>query len=435
MEKRFYDLCGIGIGPFNLSMAALADKTELTSIFLEKENSFNWHPGMLIKGSDLQVPFLADLVTLADPTSPYTFLNYLHAHNRLYSFFFFQRFDIPRQEYNEYAKWVAGQLSSCRFGAEATNVISRDGVYEITVNGQETIYARHLVLGTGSAPMMPPGFKPSKDIVHSNSFLPNKSHLQKGTSLAVIGSGQSAAEIFYELLKEKDRYGYQLAWITRSSGFSQLESAKLGQEVFSPDYIQYFKSLPYKTRKDAIDKLEQLRNGIDETTLINIYDELYHRSISGKNDEVLIQPLTEVNGFSPNGNGYLLECRQWQEDVLFSYPVDRVIMATGYKPFLPDWFLKMREDIEWEDDHFFRIDDDYRVVFKDGRSNHLFALTNLTLSSGTGATNLGLSVWRNQVILNAIAGKKIFPLKQNTVFQNFSASHFNEALIKQENKK
>ena len=88
MTKQIYDLCGTGIGPFNLSMAALADHTELQAVFLEKKNeSFDWYPGMLIKGSDLQVPFLADLVTFADPTSPYTFLNYLHHQNRLYSFF------------------------------------------------------------------------------------------------------------------------------------------------------------------------------------------------------------------------------------------------------------------------------------------------------------------------------------------------------------
>jgi L-lysine 6-monooxygenase (NADPH-requiring) len=38
--------------------------------------------------AEIQVPFLADLVTLADPTSPYTFLNYLHEQGRLYRFYF-----------------------------------------------------------------------------------------------------------------------------------------------------------------------------------------------------------------------------------------------------------------------------------------------------------------------------------------------------------
>lgn len=424
MTKPLYDVCGIGIGPFNLSMAALADKTDLKTIFFEKKDSFNWHPGMLIEGSDLQVPFLADLVTFADPTSPYTFLNYLHAQNRLYSFFFFQRLEIPRQEYNEYAKWVAAQLSACHFSSEVTNVVSRDGRYEVTINGSKTIYARHIVLGTGSVPLLPPGFAASDEVIHSNFYLQHKEHLQKGKAIVVVGSGQSAAEIFLQLLHEKGEHGYTLAWLTRSSGFLQLESAKLGQEVFSPDYVNYFKTLPYETRLKSLNELEHLRNGVDASTLKAIYDEMYHQSIYGKEQDVLIQPLTEVNGYESGR----LHCRQWQEDDSFDFPADRVILATGYKPSLPDWLLRLKNEINWEDEHFFKLDDNYRISFKDDRPNHVFSLTNLELASGTGATNLGLSVRRNQVILNAISGKELFSLRPDTVFQNFSASLIKEAL-------
>ncbi|OLN21961.1 hypothetical protein BTO30_12230 [Domibacillus antri] len=138
-----------------------------------------------------------------------------------------------------------------------------------------------------------------------------------------------------------------------------------------------------------------MRNGVDPATLKATYDQMYHRSIKGKKEDVLIQPLTEINGIHRNGDGYLLDCRQWQEDLSFQYPVDRVVMATGYKPHLPDWLMAMKEEIEWEDEKFFRIHDDYRIVFKDNRPNQLFTLTNLELAAGTGATNLGLSVRRN----------------------------------------
>jgi lysine N6-hydroxylase len=122
-NKKIYDLIGVGIGPFNLGMAALLDnKEEIEGIFFEESSSFNWHPGMLIEGADLQVPFLADLVTFADPTSKYSFINYLHKHNRLYTFYFFNRFDIPRREYNDYAQWVAGQLDNCRFNKRVVDV-------------------------------------------------------------------------------------------------------------------------------------------------------------------------------------------------------------------------------------------------------------------------------------------------------------------------
>jgi putrescine N-hydroxylase len=65
------DLLGVGIGPFNLSLAAMADRVSgLTSAFFERSADFRWHPGLMIEGTKLQVPFLADLVSLVDPVSP-----------------------------------------------------------------------------------------------------------------------------------------------------------------------------------------------------------------------------------------------------------------------------------------------------------------------------------------------------------------------------
>ncbi|NUV64351.1 SidA/IucD/PvdA family monooxygenase, partial [Streptomyces sp. CAI-85] len=67
------DLVGVGIGPCNLSLAALAHPlAELDAVFYDQAPAFAWHPGLLLDGSRIQVPFLADLVTLADPTSPWS---------------------------------------------------------------------------------------------------------------------------------------------------------------------------------------------------------------------------------------------------------------------------------------------------------------------------------------------------------------------------
>jgi lysine N6-hydroxylase len=40
------DLIGVDIGPFNLSLAAMADSVPgLTTAFFEREHVFRWHPG------------------------------------------------------------------------------------------------------------------------------------------------------------------------------------------------------------------------------------------------------------------------------------------------------------------------------------------------------------------------------------------------------
>ncbi|WP_284284308.1 SidA/IucD/PvdA family monooxygenase [Mesorhizobium amorphae] len=66
----------IGIGPFNLNLAALAQPTPLGIMFFEKEAGSAWHPRLLLPNSRLQVSPLKDCVALADPASPYSFPNY-----------------------------------------------------------------------------------------------------------------------------------------------------------------------------------------------------------------------------------------------------------------------------------------------------------------------------------------------------------------------
>jgi lysine N6-hydroxylase len=45
-EKSF-DIIGIGIGPFNLGLSALLHKIpQMTRIFFDESNKFNWHHGM-----------------------------------------------------------------------------------------------------------------------------------------------------------------------------------------------------------------------------------------------------------------------------------------------------------------------------------------------------------------------------------------------------
>src|SRR4029453_15529245 len=108
---------GIGLGPMNLGLACLAEPLpDLDVLFLEQKEQFSWHPGMLLEENTLQVPFLADLVTLADPTSPFSFLAYLKEQGRLYRFYIRENFHPLRAEYDAYCRWAAGKLASVRFG-------------------------------------------------------------------------------------------------------------------------------------------------------------------------------------------------------------------------------------------------------------------------------------------------------------------------------
>ncbi|SCC17997.1 lysine N6-hydroxylase [Bacillus altitudinis] len=421
------DVIGIGIGPANLGLAALLEEYEdVTCCFFEQESEFAWHPGMLIKGTDLQVSFLADLVTMANPRSKYTFLNYLHESNRLHRFYTFEQFDIPRREFNEYLSWVAGELDSCQFGMKVEEVTDCEDGYLVKVrrlkDGALSEYrAKHVVLGTGSKPMIPVDVPEAAlpHVTHSSRYVDQQKELHEAETVAVIGSGQSAAEIFLDLLQHQKK-GQKLSWFTRSSEFRELETAELGQELFTPKYVEYFHSLPYEERMNTLPRLAGLRNGIDASTLSRIYQELYHRSVSGEEPSVLIQPMTELEAIHMEDEQQVeLHLKQWQLKKEKKITADHVVLATGYTPNIPEWFSVYEPLIEWESDKHFKVTDDFRLVFKDKRSHHFFTFTNLDHSHGTAATNLKLSIYRNQKVIRTIRGDTKEQVKQETAFQQF----------------
>ena len=81
VRELFEALDGRGV---RLALASSSDPDEVeyyarllgVERFLEAKTSFSWHPGMMLDGVHLQTPFMADLVTMADPTSPFSFLAY-----------------------------------------------------------------------------------------------------------------------------------------------------------------------------------------------------------------------------------------------------------------------------------------------------------------------------------------------------------------------
>src|SRR5215218_9612596 len=92
--ERVHDVLGIGFGPSNLALAIAVDEhndaqpgdAAIDAVFVEKQDRFGWHRGMLIDDATMQVSFLKDLVTMRDPTSAHSFVAYLHDRGRLVDF-------------------------------------------------------------------------------------------------------------------------------------------------------------------------------------------------------------------------------------------------------------------------------------------------------------------------------------------------------------
>jgi lysine N6-hydroxylase len=418
-----HDVVGVGLGPFNLGLAALlAPVDAVDAVFFEAKPEFSWHPGLLLDGTTLQVPFLADLVTLADPTSPYSFLNYLHCRSRLYRFYFYERFHVPRREYDAYCRWVAEQLPSCRFDRRVAAVRpGPDEGWTVVLASGEEHRAGAVVFGVGSRPSLPACAVDHRGdrVLHSADYLPARDRVRAAERVTVVGSGQSAAEVFADLLSAPSSDRRRVDWFTRSRGFLPMEYSKLGLEHFTPEYTAYFHGLP-EARRDALRSGQDLLyKGISAETSEAIFDSLYEATIDGSDPPVEYRSACELRALDVGDDGTLrLTFHHLDEDVSFTHDTDVVVLATGYEPAsLP----LAPELVERDGRGRPVVDHDYRLRLVDRSKSTLFVQNGELHTHGVGAPDLGLGAHRNSVVVNALAGREVYPVRARNVFQSFGA--------------
>ena len=269
-----YDLIVVGFGPAALAIAiALRDILEANPsmaspkiAFLERQQQFAWHSGMLLEGAKMQISFIKDLATLRNPRSTFTFLNYLHKKNRLVQFTNMSTFLPSRLEFNDYLKWCATHFEKeVVYGEKVTDIIPHP---HFSVDSKEiehfivrscnvetkiltTRRTQHVVIAIGGNPHIPAPFPSTNErVIHSSRFatlvenlLPSKSYPYR---IAIIGGGQSAAEIFDNL---QNRYPSCTTHIVfRGNALQPSDDSPFVNEIFDPARISSFYDAPSQLR-------------------------------------------------------------------------------------------------------------------------------------------------------------------------------------------
>lgn len=231
-EEELHDVVCVGFGPASLAIAvALHDAIEGSDenlnlpglqtrqprvAFLEKQSQFRWHAGMLLPGARMQITFMKDMATMRNPRSEFTFINYLHQKERLVEFANLNTFLPQRIEYEDYMKWCAAWFEEVvaydqevvkiipekSVGADGNKINTFTVVSKNLQTGQmETRRTKHVVVAAGGRPNLPAPFPANHPkVIHSSKFSYISTQilqdLQRPYNIAVVGNGQSAAEIF-----------------------------------------------------------------------------------------------------------------------------------------------------------------------------------------------------------------------------------------------
>ncbi|GFF50175.1 L-ornithine N(5)-monooxygenase [Aspergillus lentulus] len=372
-QDELHDLLCVGFGPASLAIAiALHDALDprlnksASNIpaqpkicFLERQKQFAWHSGMLVPGSKMQISFIKDLATLRDPRSSFTFLNYLHQKGRLIHFTNLSTFLPARLEFEDYMRWCAQQFSDVvAYGEEVVEVIpgksdpSSSVVDFFTVRSRNVETgkisarkARKVVVAIGGTAKMPPGLPQDPRIMHSSKYCTTLPALLKDKSkpynIAVLGSGQSAAEIFHDLQK---RYpNSRTTLIMRDSAMRPSDDSPFVNEIFNPERVDKFYSQSAAERQRSLAADKATNYSVVRLELIEeIYNDMYLQRVKNPDEtqwQHRILPerkITRIEHHGPQSRMriHLKSSKPESEGaanhVKETLEVDALMVATGY---------------------------------------------------------------------------------------------------------
>ncbi|WP_431031186.1 lysine N(6)-hydroxylase/L-ornithine N(5)-oxygenase family protein [Plantibacter sp. RU18] len=426
-----YDIIGVGIGPFNLGLACLTEPIAgLRSIYLDQADEFAWHPGMMLDNATLQVPFLADLVTLADPTSRFSYLAWLKEVGRLYPFYIREDFHPFRKEYDAYCKWATRRLASLKWQARvrAVEFDAKTDLFSVQVDtkdGSVMYHTRHLVIGIGTKPTVPPALRDLEGpVIHSAQYVSNRSSLRASGSIAVIGSGQSAAEIYRDLLDSIRDGHYRLDWLTRSPRFFPMDDTKLTLEMTSPEYTSFFYRLTAEVKDRLAREQRHLYKGISNDLISSIYESLYRISVDGPIPTFLQSGVSVTSArWDPARGVYVLMLQQEGSSRTHVREVERVILATGYTPRPPEFLEPIEHLLARDARGQLAVAEDRHIDTLGGR---IWVQNAEEHTHGLTAPDLGMGAWRNASLIRSITGREHYSVETRIAFQHFDPSAFLE---------
>ncbi|MBC9250731.1 ornithine monooxygenase [Pseudomonas alcaligenes] len=414
IETLEYDVIGLGFGPANLAIAVALDEDRRTReqgglryCFLEKKPAFEWHGGMLLEDSRMQISFLKDLATLRNPSSRYTFINYLHQKGRLESFINISTFTPSRLEYNDYLGWAAGHFNDrVHYGEEVIGVepvldggdVTRVKVISRLADGRTRArITRNLVVSIGGEAVVPEAFRALRSdarVIHSSAYLERIQGVDAPKRLAVIGSGQSAAEIFNDLCGRYPRA--EVSLVMRSQALRPADDSPFVNEIFDPSYTDLVYGQQPEVRQAFIEANAQTNYSVVNLDLIeSIYHRLYLQKVSGHAPHQLLpQRRVEQVQAAEEGIRLSLNGPQGREEHLF----DGVVLATGYRR---DGYKRLLEGLQGflgEAD----VARDYRLQCPPGFSAGIFLQGCCEASHGLSDTLLSVLAVRSQEVVDAL---------------------------------
>ncbi|MEA3149583.1 MAG: L-ornithine N5-monooxygenase [Gammaproteobacteria bacterium] len=377
--RRHYNVLGLGFGPSNIALAIALEESgaDFTAHFIESAPDSTWQAGMLLGGSDIQNHPMRDLVTPRNPKSHYTFINYLHQVGRLYDFLNLGIIYALRKDYSEYIRWVASHFAHMVSYHTRASQVSYDGrrhCWSVTTNNG-SFTADALIVATGRTRNIPEPYREQlgERVFHFCDYGFRMRELEPElSSIAVIGSAQSAVELHLDLMKRLPKADIHA--IHRSYSMRQKDTSPFSDKVYFPEFIDYFCNANPEAREELQRQLRPTNyNTADGDVLHQLYLAIYEERLDGRNRHHL-RNNTVVDRVSADADGVTLDLRERYLDSTETIRVDAVVLATGFfdigagegKEAYPPLLAGIAPGLARSDNGALQVERDYQVRTQNG---------------------------------------------------------------------
>lgn len=409
--KASLDLIGVGIGPFNLSLAALLEKTGVRSQFFDNKTEFSWHREIMFNDSIMQTSFLKDLVTPIDPTNPHSFLNFLVQKGLFYAHMNTSRGHVSRREFELYCQWVCQNLASrAQFSTPVDAIEFADGAFHCKV-GVETHSSQHLSVATGHAPWTPDFAQEhlGETCFHAKSAALLTTSLA-GKRVAIVGGGQTGLEVFRHCYSGKAGNVAAVTLLSRRHSLEPLDESPFTNEYFTPGYVREFFEISDERKRPIVEHQRLASDGNTPSYLQEVYNDLYQlKHVHGQGENVHILPQRQVVGMTKTPQGATLTIENCFNGAQEEITADIVILCTGFKTVFPACLDSLKTQIEFFADGRPRTNAHFALQWEQGARNKIYLMNHGRYIHGIAEPQTSLMAWRSATIINDLMDQKFYP--------------------------
>lgn len=346
-QSDVVDIVGVGFGPSNLALAIAIEEHNATCApddrirarFVERQDEFVWHPGMLLDGATMQIAFPKDLVTFRNPASTFSFFSYLFDKGRLVDFVNHQTFFPTRHEFNDYLQWAAGRVDAdVRYGVTVTRVEGRrsaDGgidTFAVGTSDGEVLLTRNVAVGAGLRERLPEWANPSRRCFHNHRFLFHVENLPelRHQRFVVLGAGQSAAEVVQYLHRHYPRA--EVHSVFSRYGYSPADDSPFANRIFDPIAVDELHGASPQERE----RLLTMHRGTNYSCVdIDLINELYtteYRELVRGTRRLFMRRASDIMSAQEHQDGIEIAIRSNLDGLTDTLACDALVLATGFTP-------------------------------------------------------------------------------------------------------